>query len=93
MQSRNSTSSLNNSRGGGNGHLGMTAPISWAGPDKSDEERTKILIEALQPHGCYETPEELGHRMEVRPISYSSCASRFMLKFFDYKYIKGLKED
>ena len=68
MQRNSSTSSLNSSRGGGapNGYLGMTAPISWAGPDKSDEERTKKLIEALQPHGCYETPEELGHRMEVR---------------------------
>lgn len=70
MQRNSSTSSLNNSRGGGappsgNGYLGMTAPISWAGPDKSDEERTKKLIEALQPHGCYETAEELGHRMEV----------------------------
>jgi len=50
---------------GGNKHLGMTAPISLAGPDKGDEERTAKLVQALEPHGCFETADELNHRMNV----------------------------
>ena len=44
------------------GYLGMTSPISFAFPDPSDVDRTHKLIEALKPHGCYESEEELNHR-------------------------------
>ena len=44
---------------------GMTSPISLAGPDDADRERTRWLIEALKPHGCYESESELDHRMGV----------------------------
>lgn len=46
-------------------HLGMTAPISLAMPEQGDIERTKALEKALEPHGVFETEEELNHRMEV----------------------------
>lgn len=48
-----------------NTYLGMTAPISLAGPDAADNERTEALVRALEPHGCFETDSELNHRMEV----------------------------
>jgi len=46
-------------------NLGMTAPISTAGPEARDLELTAELEEALKPHGCFETEEELNHRMDV----------------------------
>ena len=48
-----------------NTYLGMTAPISLAGPDRADTERTQALVKALEPHGCFESEDELTHRMEV----------------------------
>ena len=45
--------------------LGMTAPISLAGPEKVDEDRTLELIKAMEPHDVFETEEELNHRMAV----------------------------
>lgn len=48
-----------------NRFLGMTAPISLASPEPGDVERTKSLVKALEPHGCFETESELNHRMEV----------------------------
>jgi len=50
------------------GYLGMTSPISFAFPDPSDVDRTHKLIEALKPHGCYESEEELNHRNQVLTI-------------------------
>ena len=46
-------------------NLGMTAPISTAGPESRDIELTSELEEALKPHGCFESEEELNHRMDV----------------------------
>jgi len=46
-------------------NLGMTAPISTAGPEEKDLELTKQLKTALEPHGCFESEEELNHRMDV----------------------------
>ena len=46
-------------------YLGMTAPISLASPDSADMERTKALEKALEPHGVFESEQELNHRMEV----------------------------
>jgi len=46
-------------------NLGMTAPISTAGPEARDLELTAELEESLKPHGCFETEEELNHRMDV----------------------------
>ena len=46
-------------------NLGMTAPISTAGPESKDMELTSELEEALKPHGCFESEEELNHRMDV----------------------------
>ena len=43
----------------------MTAPISNAGPDEKDLELTTQLQETLIPHGCFESEEELNHRMDV----------------------------
>ncbi len=48
-----------------NTFLGMTAPISLAEPEASDVERTKALVEALEPYGCFESEAELSHRWEV----------------------------
>ena len=48
-----------------NTYLGMTAPISLAGPEPLDQERTASLVKALEPHGCFESEDELNHRMEV----------------------------
>ena len=45
--------------------LGMTAPISLSQPDPVDIERTKELIQAMEPHNVFETEAELNHRMEV----------------------------
>lgn len=45
--------------------LGMTAPISLAGPEAKDIELTQSLEESLRPHGCFETEEELNHRLDV----------------------------
>ena len=45
--------------------LGMTAPISNAGPEEKDLELTSQLQETLIPHGCFESEEELNHRMDV----------------------------
>jgi len=68
MQRNNSLNRSVGSAAAANGtpaHLGMTSPISLAGPDDSDRERTRSLIEALQPHGCYESEAELDHRCGV----------------------------
>ena len=46
-------------------NLGMTAPISSAGPEERDFELSAQLEEALKPHGCFESEEELNHRMDV----------------------------
>jgi len=46
-------------------NLGMTAPISTTFPDEKDVELTNQLQEALEPHGCFESEEELNHRMDV----------------------------
>eukprot|EP00092_Neocalanus_flemingeri_P013630 GFUD01014700.1.p1 GENE.GFUD01014700.1~~GFUD01014700.1.p1 ORF type:complete len:593 (-),score=153.56 GFUD01014700.1:569-2347(-) len=46
-------------------NLGMTAPISTAGCEGRDLELTAELEETLKPHGCFETEEELNHRMDV----------------------------
>ncbi len=54
--------------GGGNAeskHLGMTAPISQAPPTAEDLQRTEELIEAMKPHGVFESEEEMNHRMQV----------------------------
>jgi len=45
--------------------LGMTAPISTAGPEPKDLELADQLQEALMPHGVFESEEELNHRMDV----------------------------
>ena len=45
--------------------LGMTQPISVLGPEPRDIELTQQLQEALIPHGCFESEEELNHRMDV----------------------------
>ena len=46
-------------------YLGMTSPISLAGPEPGDIARTQTLVQSLEPHGCFETEDELNHRMEV----------------------------
>ena len=46
-------------------YLGMTAPISLASPDAADMERSRALQKALEPHGVFESEQELNHRMEV----------------------------
>jgi len=46
-------------------NLGMTAPISTAGPEARDLELSAELEESLKPHGCFESEEELNHRMDV----------------------------
>ena len=46
-------------------NLGMTAPISQAGPEPRDLELSAELQESLIPHGCFESEEELNHRMDV----------------------------
>jgi poly(A) polymerase len=46
-------------------YLGMTAPISLASPDAADMERSRALEKALEPHGVFESEQELSHRMEV----------------------------
>ena len=43
-------------------HLGMTAPISLSQPTEADVLRTEALVEAMQPHGVFESEEELNHR-------------------------------
>ena len=48
-----------------NTYLGMTAPISLAGPEQGDMDRTRELVAALEPYGCFESEAELNHRMEV----------------------------
>ena len=48
-----------------NTYLGLTVPISLDGPKPGDVERTAALIKALEPHGCFETENELAHRWEV----------------------------
>ena len=48
-----------------NTYLGMTVPISLDGPKPLDQEKTKSLIETLEPYGCFESEAELTHRMEV----------------------------
>jgi len=45
--------------------FGMTGPISIASPKPFDLKLTRELEEALRPHGCFETMEEMTHRMEV----------------------------
>ena len=46
-------------------NLGMTAPISQAGPEPRDLELTADLQQSLIPHGCFESEGELNHRMNV----------------------------
>ena len=43
-------------------HLGMTAPISLSQPTEADVLRTEALVEAMRPHGVFESEEELNHR-------------------------------
>ena len=50
-------------------NLGMTAPISTAGPEPRDLELTSGLQDSLIPHGCFESEEELNHRMDVLRLS------------------------
>ena len=45
--------------------LGITHPINLNKPEAEDVERTKDLVSSLEPHGCFETSDELNHRMEV----------------------------
>ena len=45
--------------------LGMTSAISIASPKPIDMKLTKELEEALKPYGCFESIEEMTHRMEV----------------------------
>jgi len=45
--------------------MGMTAPINTEEPTPSDIETTTALEAALQPYGCFESDEELNHRMDV----------------------------
>ncbi|KAL4704665.1 hypothetical protein ACJJTC_016609 [Scirpophaga incertulas] len=45
--------------------LGMTAPISIAGPKPIDIERTNELKDCLVPFGVFESEAEMHHRMEV----------------------------
>lgn len=58
---------MDSSQKDSNGTVGyyMTSPISVAGPQPLDLNLTKELVEALKPHGCFESPEELNQRMEV----------------------------
>lgn len=46
-------------------NLGMTAPISTAGPEPKDLEMTVTLEEALKPYDVFESEEELNHRLSV----------------------------
>ena len=48
-----------------NTYLGMTAPISWAGPEPEGKKMTQELVTALEPYGWFESENELTHRMEV----------------------------
>lgn len=43
-------------------HLGLTPPLSTAGPTPNDELLSKSLEEALIPHGVFESEAELNHR-------------------------------
>ena len=43
-------------------HMGMTAPISLSQPTEADVLRTEALVEAMKPHGVFESEEELNHR-------------------------------
>jgi poly(A) polymerase Pap1 len=43
----------------------MTAPINTEEPKPADIELTLALEAALRPHGCFESDEELNHRMDV----------------------------
>ena len=80
-------------------NLGMTAPISTAGPEARDLELTAELEvnnvslfevfvvfiiffnkECLKPHGCFETEEELNHRMDV--LRYCSIYTTVFLVYF-----------
>jgi poly(A) polymerase len=45
--------------------IGMTSAISTAGPKPYDIKLTQELMDALQPLGCFESDEEMNHRMEV----------------------------
>ena len=64
------------------GYLGMTSPISFAFPDPSDVDRTHKLIEALKPHGCYESEEELNHRYGHKKFVFSHYCRPFYLTTF-----------
>ena len=46
-------------------NLGMTAPISTAGPEPRDLELSVQLEEALKPHDVFESDDELTHRLSV----------------------------
>ena len=54
-----------NMTGGPTKNLGMTAPISVAGPEPKDLELTQSLEEALRPYDVFESDEELTHRLSV----------------------------
>lgn len=43
----------------------MTSALSTASPTTLDLKLTLDLEESLKPHGCFETVEEMTHRMEV----------------------------
>jgi len=46
-------------------NLGMTTPISVEQPKPRDLELSTELQDTLIPHGCFESEEELNHRMDV----------------------------
>jgi len=46
-------------------NLGMTTPISVEQPKPRDLELSSELQDTLIPHGCFESEEELNHRMDV----------------------------
>ena len=60
-----SSANANAASSGQTKNLGMTAPISVSAPEPRDLELTAQLQESLIPHGCFESEEELNHRMDV----------------------------
>ncbi|KAK2714426.1 hypothetical protein QYM36_008850 [Artemia franciscana] len=45
--------------------FGMTSAISLAGPKPFDIQKTTELEETLKAHGCFESDDEMKHRLEV----------------------------
>jgi len=46
-------------------NLGMTSAINTSSPRPEDIRQTKALEETLRPYGCFESMQEMNHRMEV----------------------------